>query len=199
MKKKNRTILFVLIFLVITSLQVLVNPTNGIFAEQKGKSLEAYPTTPEGVVEAFCKEDFIGTGAGVGDWAKIQQYTTWPDAPGWDESILVVTFKVTKIRENSNTAEVKVEYKSIGRLYSDEIGPVFEKTKTNEVVIYKLIKKGSQWKIESPQLHPHVGVKTKIKLLKEIIMPQVKDPKKIKRLKQVLMDMEDELTKNKSN
>jgi len=199
MKKKNRIVMFALTFLIIALLQVLVSPTYSICAEQKRKTSEAYPTTPEGVVEAFCNEDFIGTGAGIGDWAKIQQYTIWSDAPGWDESILVVTFNVTKIRENSNTAEVKVEYKIIGRLYSDEIGPIFEKAKTDEVIIYKLLKKGSQWKIKSPQLHPHVGVKTKIKLLKEVIMPQVKDPRKIKRLKQVLLDIEDELAKNKSN
>jgi len=193
--KKITNVLFIGIWILL--LMMLSNQVSE--AEIKEKNIINYPSTPEGVVEAFCKEDFIGTGAGLGDWIKIQQYTTWPDAPGWDESILVRSFKVTKIRENPNVAEVKVEYKSIGRLYSDEIGPVFQRVKSNEVVIYKLIKKGGQWKIESPQLNPHVGAETKIKLLKETITPQVKDPKKIKRLNQVVKNIEDELAKNESN
>lgn len=179
------------------SLQGQISQLYASDAQPTQKEVAAYPATPEGVVEAFVKADFNGIGAGwSGAWSEIQRYTTWLDSPGWDIGNIVADFKITKIRKKSDTADVKVEYKSIGDLSFEDV-PIFNEAKTNEVVLYKLIKKNNWWKIESPQLPPHVGVKKVIEHLK-LISEEEKNPQNIKKIRQVLRNIDDRLRKLKN-
>jgi len=153
MKKKHKIITFILIIMVIFLVQI-TNKIPGIYAEQREKTLDTYPATPEGVVETYCQVDFNGGGD---YWNRIKKYTVWEDAPGWDTTILVLGYNVRKIKEDNNRAQVIVEYYTVGEYYWDAIGPVFKEIKKKEVLIFKLIKKDKVWKIENPQEPPHLN------------------------------------------
>jgi len=166
MKKKKRTILFVLIFLVITSLQVLVNPTYSICVEQKGKSLKTYPTTPEGVVEAFVRAYFDGVAyEDIGDPRKILQYTTWGDRyPNSEVSCIVEKFEIIKWVVGSEKATVKVVLTVIGMLTDYEN---LEIEKGEAIGYYELLKGEGLWKISSPAHGTCCSVSTAIKIFEQ--------------------------------
>ncbi len=168
MKKKNRTILFASLFastfLIIASLQVMVNPTCGICVEQKGKSLDAYPTTPEGVVEAFVKASFNGVGirAVGGATEMLLQYTTWTSYPSCDGFSIALKYNVIKLKEDLGKATVKVVYDCVGEESRLKFLRIERKT---EEVIYELEKVKNFWKIWFPGECPYISVKTTIKLM----------------------------------
>lgn len=165
MKIKNRIIIVALAFLFITSLQVLVNFTYGTCAEQRGKSSETYPTTPEGVVEAFCKVGFeikdIEKFVYAGDVGERYQYTKEDFSAGCDGSTIILCYRVIKIKEGQDKSQIKVIYECIGDISALEFLTIERKTKE---IIYEVKKDKGLWKIASPYDCPHISVRTAIKI-----------------------------------
>lgn len=152
------------------------------------KVVDAYPAKPEEVVEAFVNADFKGCGLGydvVCKWTEIQKYTLWEDAPGWDMFTVVKEFKIIPISQNSTTAIVKVEYKVIGNVDGSRL----IKAKNNEIVKYKLIKVDGLWKIDSPQLPPHVGIKKAIEHLKIVSEQYENNLQQKQKIKQIIKEL----------
>ncbi len=181
MMKRDRTILFVLAFLIIASLQVLVNPIYGLCAEQKSKSLDTYPITPEGVVEAFVRAYFDGVADEViGDPNKVLQYTTWEGYSSSDVWLIALNYRITKHLQISNRAEVKVVFKIIGTLAGFENLGIGE----HEAIAYiGLVKDNDKWKISYPAGGSCVSVKTAIKILEFGMIYYKDDLKKMEEIK----------------
>jgi hypothetical protein len=152
-----------ILLLILLSMALALEATAG----GQGKASEVYPNTPKGVVEAFCIEDFKGSGTTSQTWKRLQQYTTWLDAPGWDTVIVVSSFRVVEAKQSSGKAQVKVDYNVIGELVAhpwalnEQLG--------FKTVVYELVKADGRWKIADPQIPPHISVQSAIRDLQKYI------------------------------
>lgn len=160
-------------------------PVFGDQANPNYEKLQSYPLTPEGVVDAYCLESFNGAGSSSETWEKIQKYTVWEDAPGWDTAVVVSNYKITKISESPNTAEIKVEYEIIADLPADIRGFKLLTDRLSVVFLYKLIKQEGHWKIKSPQEPPHISRSAEIKKLNTYISVK-RDVNTIKNIKSII-------------
>jgi hypothetical protein len=168
-----RTIILILLFLSLQSV------TNQLYAAYSFNAIEvsiaeqqevtAYPLTPKGVIEAFCKADYNGAGLSTKGWPKIKKYTTWVDAPGWDNVVVISSYEVTSAKENLKTADLIVRYEVIGNLESGEKISNLIRNRHTEKINYKLVKLKGQWKIENPQEPPHISINMAIGLMENQI------------------------------
>jgi hypothetical protein len=116
-----------------------------------------YPRTPRAVVEAYCKADFDGMQTDSDTWPWFARYATWPDAPGWDTFTIVAGYTVSP----AGPSKARVVYEVLGVLAGEEAraepGP--------EEVVYTLARRGRRWKVDAPQLRPHVSPEVAMRLL----------------------------------
>lgn len=85
----------------------------------------------------------------------LLKYTTWPDAPGWDELTVINSYKITPVQQkgsNAYTQFFKVTYRTLGICsdiaYTPKIGV--------QTYLYHVIKVNNQWRVDGPQLEPHL-------------------------------------------
>ncbi len=151
----------------------------GLFQQVCGA--QDYPDKPERVVEKYCELDAQGAQISGKQWSIISEYTTWDFAPGWDGCSVISRYTVKKISENQNTAKVKVTYYIIGQ-YSGGY-PRWKNIHKARSYIYTLIKQKGFFKIQEPQLEPHICLKTAIKMVKSSLPPfPDKEEKRILRI-----------------
>lgn len=159
------SLIFILLFL-----QATVNQLYAVTNAESSANSTAHSLTPKGVMEAFCKEDFKGSGGlGPKGWPSISEYTTWIDAPWWDTFVVISEYKVTSVKENLDSANVIVVYKVIGNLESTEKIYDLEKNVHTQKINYGLVKRNGQWKVENPQLPPHISKIFAIELIEKRI------------------------------
>ena len=126
---------------------------------------DEYPSTPEGVVQKFCKLDDEGKRLASDTWGSIVPFVTWPEEAG-DMIFVIAGFKVGRATIADTTAKVPVEYKVLGSTDFIEFLEATQKRATPYV--YNLIKQIGKWKIQGPVSAPHVHWETAIAHLKEI-------------------------------
>ncbi len=178
-KATARFILFVLLALVFwlqgTGLHVYK-----AYSQQKVEKQDNYPSTPEGVVEAFVKAGFDGTGVEeIGDPQKRLQYTTWEIWPGSDGDLISLRYKILKVREDDKQATVKVIYEYLGWAAFD----LMKIERQTKEIQYSLVKEKGFWKISFPGHAPYVSVKTAIKMLEWGIEFYKKDTERVKKMR----------------
>lgn len=142
-----------------------------------------YPRTPRAVVEAYCKADFDGMQTDSDTWRSFAQYATWPDAPGWDGFTIVSGYTVSP----AGPARVKVIYAVLGVLEGEEA----RAAPRPKEVVYTLVRRGGRWRVDDPQLEPHVSPEVAMRLLdglehNEFVAP---DLEKIRASKDVVRTM----------
>lgn len=188
MKRKSRTILFIrygIVFLAIVGLFLQLSRPQILNAESptKGKSLNAYPSTPEGVVEAFVKVSFeainINEIGDIGDIEERLQYTTFKVIPGFDVYPIARRYRVIKLKEDAKEARVKVEYECIGYLSGLDLLEIKEET-VEEIYLLKKIK--GLWKIVATDHPPYISIKTAIKLLEWGIETYKRETVRVKKM-----------------
>ncbi len=177
---KKISFLFTIVFFVLQLFLIF-----SVYAEKTGSIVNDYPTTPEGVINAYCTEDFNGVGLGP-DFLRnsnLLRYTISKKAPV--TTMLVTNFRIIKISERKDKAEFRVEYDTAGSIFPAHTGYLMSDTnRIGEAFIFKLIKSNNVWKIEKPQA-PHVSVNTVIRRLEEELVSE-RDPKKMKNKQEVL-------------
>ena len=110
-------------------------------AEKDGGSGEA-----AAVVEKFCKADAQGARLSSKTSGQTRSLTTWEDEPGWDKVTVISGFKISKETYFEGKAQVTVIYEVVGK-------------RAGEKVTFTLVPVDRQWKIEAPQIEPHVASK----------------------------------------
>ena len=121
----------------------------------------AYPTTASAVAQDYCMEDANGAGLSSRTIEKIFRFTTWKDGPGWDTAVLISSYRLTSVNQKEKTATVQVVYTVIGDLTPNKL----EEKRHDKKVILHLVKNNRQWKIDYPQIPPHIFVQTAVKHL----------------------------------
>ena len=154
-------------------------------APPAARGQNSYPATPAAVVESYCKSDFDGDQFLGEHWDRFVQYATWPDAPGWDSATVVSGYTVTPVWKGSRTARVKVVYHVVGTLDGEDA----KAREAAETHVYKLVRRGGRWKVEAPQLRPHVSPGTAITRLENEIKNYPDEADRIRAALEVLRGM----------
>jgi len=124
----------------------------------------AYPTTASAVVQDYCMDDANGAGLSSRTIEKAFRFTTWKDGPGWDTAVLISKYCLSTVNQKKKAATVEVVYTVIGNLTPNEL----EEKRHDEKVIFDLVRKNGQWKIDRPQIPPHISVQTAVKHLEDL-------------------------------
>jgi hypothetical protein len=133
-------------------------------------------------VEAFVRAGFdvatTGKMLNIGDVEEQFQYYKEHYPSGYDCFPIALSYKITKLKEDTNEARVKVAYEYIGDICAEVL---HMDKKTKKEVIYRLDKSKKIWKIYFPTEPPYISVKTAIKLSEDLIKVHPKLKKKIER------------------
>lgn len=121
-------------------------------------------TTPQDVIRRFCDRDEHGMRLSSAGWKEETTLATWGDAPGWDHVTVIDGFRIGPATVKRDKATVTVVY-SVAGFSSDDS---FEPARKNETAVYKLVRAGETWKIDEPQLEPHVGRATLIEHMRSL-------------------------------
>ena len=140
---------------------LLATAAAALGAAHAAAAAEGYPASPDAVVRAFCEADFRGAQTASKTWRELAQYAVWPDAPGWDTFTIVSGYTVSRVRQTSRSAKVRVVYDVLGVLE----GEVARRTPERPTVIYSLVRRSGRWKVASPQLDPHLSPKVALQIL----------------------------------
>lgn len=108
---------------------------------------------PKTTLEAFLQMDAQGKGLSTDGFQEMKAYTMWDQAPGWDTIAVITGYTIDHLQAGENRAKAQVTYKRIGTLANrfEPAGP--------ETVTYFIRKEGGAWRVDAPQLMPHVDVK----------------------------------------
>lgn len=142
-------------FLVLTLTGLLFAAAQEVSASDK--------MTPVEIVQAFLTADAKGE-ALDGNVQNVLQYTTWPDAPGWDVVTVTKSSSCRAGKESGDKATVVVTYENVGALAQT----IFTALPDHETVTYTLVQQEGQWKIDEPQWQPHITPAKAIALLKAV-------------------------------
>ena len=139
----------------------------------------AYPTTASAVAQDYCMEDANGAGLSSRTIDKVFRFTTWKDGPAWDTAVLISSYRLSSVNQKEKAATVQVIYTVIGNLTPNEL----EEKRHDEKVILHLVKQNSQWKIDRPQIPPHISVKTAVKHLDDLAQD---DPERSQQIRKTI-------------
>lgn len=136
--------------------------TAGCKVGQEGKAPRNTLATAEETVKAYCDLDANAARLTSQTWSKVLPYIVWTEEAGWDKSIVISGYTISKTQTQSETAAtVIVEYQVLGVVTGDYV-----QTKKTENVPFKLKKTKDGWKITSPDfMPPHVLLKPMVKHL----------------------------------
>lgn len=133
--------------------------------QRADKDKVRYPDTPKGVVEAYAEAGFVKPITGSYE-VKEQQRYIWDYFYAGTDSVSVITgYKVTKISENVQKAQIEVIYDDIGALCLQCPTELTLCEKHEKTVIYHLEKRKGVWKIRSPQESPWISAESAIRAL----------------------------------
>jgi hypothetical protein len=124
----------------------------------------SYPGSPAAVVAAYIEADDAGKALDGDTAGQVLKYTTWEDAPGWDSLAVIKSYDIGEVGYDESKASVQITYHLLGQL----TGSAFTAKKADETISFELRKVKGQWKIEKPQLPPHLDVASAMTVLKTI-------------------------------
>jgi hypothetical protein len=136
----------------------------GCHGTREGKTARNSLATPEETVKAFCDLDAEATRLSSETWSRVRPYIAWEEEAGWDRTIVISGFTVSKAKMRSATAaSVAVEYQVAGVLSGEYL-----RSRRTEAITFTLRKSPEGWKITSPDfMPPHVLMKPLIRHLEE--------------------------------
>jgi len=104
------------------------------------------------IVRRYCQLDSEGARLGGGSDGQIQELSEWEEEPGWDSVVVIKSYRTKLQQIDATHTSVLVTYEEYGKLEGNQ----FSAQQTSEEVVFTLTKVGSDWKIRSPKLPPHV-------------------------------------------
>jgi hypothetical protein len=126
-----------------------------------------YPDSPMGVVKAFIKTDFseLIKNSSINNNARavyISNEIGAIKATNWYD--IVKNYSATVLSQGHNEAYIKVKFNIVGEVCSCK---KLRLESYDDSITYKLNKIKGLWKLVSPDLTPHISVKSAINLLKQ--------------------------------
>lgn len=120
-----------------------------------GGCKKAAPKTegPKAVLEAYLRLDAEGKGMSSEGLQEMKPYVMWDQAAAWDAIAVIDGYTIGDLQAGATRAKAQVTYRRLGILTEH-----FEKAAA-ESVTYFLRHEGGQWKVDAPQLMPHVDAR----------------------------------------
>lgn len=131
---------------------------------------EEYPGAPASVTAAYIEADGAGLALDGETAPKLLHYTTWKETPGWDSFVVIASYEIGAVgwdrekAKDGDPADVQILYHVLGKI--DGMG--FTSQPAKEDVTFQLIKRRGRWKIEAPQLPPHLMLPAAISALEAV-------------------------------
>lgn len=110
-----------------------------------------YPKSAKDVMAKYLALDADAAGIAAASWPELQAYTTWKQFPNYDTFTVIDGYSIGKVVQGHTRAQVTVIYQTLGQL-SDKFVPDVKA----ETVVFHLNFVDKQWKVDEPQLGPHV-------------------------------------------
>ncbi len=112
--------------------------------------------TPQAVVEKYCSLDAQGANfsASNPNAKAIFKLLINEDEAGYDQSVIIKSYKIGKSKVGDKKAEVEVIYSSLGTIGSESSA---EKAPHVETVTFHLTLVDNSWKIDGLRMPPHIS------------------------------------------
>ncbi len=148
---------------------------------------------PRAVVEQYCKLDYDGARIGIypGLAKRIPPLVAWRVEPGWDSSVVIMSYAVGEPTYSGPDATVIVEYAKVARFEGNS--PMIPDT-NQENAEFRLVRRETGWiidRINEGLLPPHVSISAKIINLELVLSQIVSEPRRqvlfkdVERLRQI--------------
>ncbi|HKZ52796.1 MAG TPA: hypothetical protein VJ085_05915 [Candidatus Acidoferrales bacterium] len=148
---------------------------------------EQSSSTPEDVVKKYCQMDFDC--GWFNPKIDIEHQLTREPMSGGDRVVIVSSFQVISLKQEADSATVKVQYHVLGEIGGGE--EFYRGAKSISVAI-QLARVGDQWKIAEPIIGvatPHVSLSCAKQFMRRLLDEEV-DPARRKKLANVLRQLE---------
>ncbi|HYW70649.1 MAG TPA: hypothetical protein VE961_06430 [Pyrinomonadaceae bacterium] len=165
--------------------------TFGIFAVL-AVSAKAQTATPQDVLNKFLKLDFDGARLDSDGFKQVFPLTDWPDAPGYDSSIIVSSYKVGEPQFRGAEAKIMVTYEVVGMIAGNTTWEAFadnpkSETFKDEVNIpYVLVLKNGKWKVHEPNQAPHISIDVALKNEEALLADKTREADEHKAYQQIV-------------
>lgn len=103
-------------------------------------------------LDTYLRLDSEGKGLSSDGFQELKKYTLWEEAPGWDTVTVIGGYSIDSLQTADTRGKASVTYKRLGVLSSrfEPSGP--------ETVTYFLRQDKGTWRVDGPQLMPHVSL-----------------------------------------
>ena len=120
------------------------------------------PAEPIEVVTSYLGRDSAGAFLQANPW--LDSVTTCAGhLPGWDAAVVVRDFEVGASAVQPDTVRIPVQYHTLGIWQGDGS---FQPAAADTTVLFVLIRTAWGWRIDAPQLPPHVGAAAALRHLR---------------------------------
>lgn len=148
--------------------------------------------TPQDVLNKFLKLDFDGARLDSEGFKKVFPLTDWPDAPGYDSSIIVRGYKVGTPQVRGGEATIAVTYEVVGMIAGNTTWEAYtgdassESFKDQVKMAYKLVLKNGRWKVHEPNEVPHISIEVALKNEEALLADKSRDADEHKAYQQIV-------------
>jgi hypothetical protein len=98
---------------------------------------------------------------------------TWPEEPGWDMTTVVRAWETRLLARAGDTARVEVRYAAAGILEPvDKRRWRFVAADSAEVRVFTVVATPSGWRIDDPQMEPHVSRDAALRAYAPVLSPE---------------------------
>ena len=163
----------------------------GVFALMSVTSLAlAQASQPAEVLNKFLKLDFDGARLDSDGFRKVFPLTDWKDAPGYDSSIIVRSYRVGEPKVQGARATILVTYDVVGFIGGntswEAYTPSSESFKDEVRIPYELILKNGTWKVHGPDQAPHISIDVALKNEEALLADKSRDSDEHKAYQQIV-------------
>jgi hypothetical protein len=157
-----------------------------------GSAANAQTATPQDVLSKFLRLDFDGARLDSDGFKKVFPLTDWPDAPGYDSSVIVRGYKAGTPQIRGGEAKIEVTYDVVGIIAGNTMwepytgNPSSESFKDQVKMSYELVLKNGRWKVHGPNEVPHISIDVALKNEEALLADKSRDPDEHKAYQQIV-------------
>jgi hypothetical protein len=154
--------------------------------------VNAQTAGPQDVLNRFLKLDFDGARLDSDGFKKVFPLTDWPDAPGYDSSIIVRSYKAEGPHIRGGEAKIVVTYDVVGMIAGNTVWEPFAGNTSSETfkdqvkISYEVVLKNGRWKVHGPNELPHISIDVALKNEEALLVDKSRDPEEHKAYQQIV-------------
>src|SRR5215831_8713240 len=155
-------------------------------------SVNGQTATPQDVLDKFLKLAFEGARLDSDGFKKVFPLTDWKDAPGYDSSIIVRSYKVGPAEIKGGQAKIVVTYEVVGMIAGNTVWEAYTNNSSSETfkdqvsIPYELVLKNGRWKVHGPNEVPHISIDVALKNEEALLADKSREAEEHKAYQQIV-------------